>query len=86
MRSWRQAGTTDLRDVDEAKPLVSIVAGNSAERTARALQALRRILPHAPRGAVLATDGRRYGILPHPDNGWYECCVNKESENVSDPR
>ncbi len=58
--------------VAEAKPLVAIAVGGSAERSARAVRALRLVLKCAPKGAVLATDGRRYGILPHLDKGWRE--------------
>ena len=56
----------------ETKPLVAIVVGNSPERAARAVQALQRVLQCAPRGSVLATDGRRTGILPCPAKGWRE--------------
>jgi len=58
--------------IEKAKPIVAISAGNSEDRAARAKQTLRRILPYAPKGAVLATDGRRYGILPRLAQGWRE--------------
>jgi hypothetical protein len=62
----------DIQAGQEAKPLVAIVVGDSTERAARAVQALRRVLQCAPKGAVLATDGRRTGILPAPAKGWRE--------------
>lgn len=61
-----------LHALREIKPLVAIVGGNSPDRAARALRTLRRILPYAPKGAVLACDGRHYGILPGKAKGWRE--------------
>ncbi len=62
----------EQQSAQEDKPLVAIAVGNSADRAARAKQTLHRILPCAPKGAVLATDGRRYGILPRLVQGWRE--------------
>ena len=68
----RGTASPSQQTAQETKPLVAIMAGNSPERAARAMQALLRVLQCAPRGAVLATDGRRTGILPAPANGWRE--------------
>lgn len=68
----RGTASPALQAVQETKPLVAIVVGNSPERAARAVQTLQRVLQCAPQGAVLVTDGRRTGILPRPAKGWRE--------------
>ncbi|MBU2846081.1 MULTISPECIES: hypothetical protein [Acidithiobacillus] len=58
---------------DAINPIVSVPARpNLPVKTA---QALRKVQMVAPKSAVLATDGARIAVIPHPAKNWKEVKV-----------
>ena len=58
---------------DAVNPIVSVPA--RPELPVKTAQSLRKVRMVAPKGAVLATDGARIAVIPHPAKNWKEVKV-----------